>query len=137
MKKLLFAVLIVSALIGCKEEKTNDPLGLWDQIPRKEGGAKFGDGDKFGPSENKSSDPFPKGKQNHNCLWCGVQLGSERNPIITLSLDTLASPRLLNENQLCGFKCYNEFKNSYFKTNTDQITQKASGAVYRIKISNK
>jgi hypothetical protein len=148
MKKILFAVLIVTTIIGCKEDKTNDqlvkdPLGIRGSAPNDATNP-----DKFGPTETdvdehgfkikpKSDGPIIIDNTKTSCLWCGEHIGSERNPKIILTTDSLVYPRLFSENQLCGFKCYNEFKNSYFKNNSDEINQKASGSIYRIKIISK
>ena len=145
MKKLFFAVLTLSVLVGCKDEKPpKDLFGPTDDFKTKPNS----DSKKFGPTETdvdehgfklkpQSDGPIIIDHTKTSCLWCGVHLGSERNPKIILTLDTLSSPRLLNENQLCGFKCYNEFKNSYFKNNSDEITNRHIGSIYRIKIISK
>ena len=132
MKKILFAVLIVSAIIGCIEEKTDDPLGPREQIPRKEGGAKFGDG-------AKSSDPFPEGKQNHNCLWCGNVIDAAiKSRIILNPSDPLnrfpINPEFSNAH-FCGLKCFNDFKKTHLNNIKTEIVYNDSTKVYSILLS--
>jgi hypothetical protein len=109
-----------------KDENTN-----WEQVPKK----------KYEQLLNAGLFSFKEedGKYfvsliREKCIWCG-EYKNEKPPFIFLEKDTLTAPRILNGNQLCSFKCYNDFKNTYFKNHTDSIYQIMS--IYKIHINTK
>jgi hypothetical protein len=162
MKNILLALLIVSVVIGCKEDKPNDPLGLRNsnvhQLDRRGGGPKGAvTADRLGPEENekneygfntkplteKEPDPFSENKRIYNCLWCSNSIdASASSKIVFNPLDSKAFPGTVPNSEFtnahfCGFKCFNEFKSAYLNSSKIEIKFNDSSSTYKVLLSTK
>ena len=146
MKKILFAVLLATIIVGCKDDKfpgdnndngsgfkqkDEDPLAL-----RTGGGPKSRD--KFGPGE-----PSANSNANISCLWCSKSIdASASSKIVFNPLDSKAFPGSVPNSEFtnahfCGFKCFNEFKSAYLNSSKIEIKFNDSSRTYKVLLSTK
>ena len=151
MKKLFFAVLILSVLVSCKDEKAKDPFGPKDPDPLGiRGGAPKGAArpDGLGPAEaDVNENGFKQKPPGHfdedisvaTCLWCGNVIDATiKSRIILNPSDPLnrfpINPEFSNAH-FCGLKCFNDFKKTHLNNTKTEIAYNDSTKVYSILIS--
>jgi hypothetical protein len=154
MKKLFFAVLILSVLVSCKDEKLKDPFGPKDPDPLGIRGGAPKDAarpDGLGPAEAdvdengfkiKPHGHFDEDISVATCLWCGNVIDATIKSRIILNpgdqSKTFPGARInpeFSNAHFCGLKCFNDFKKIHLNNTKTEIAYNDSTKVYSILIS--